>query len=356
MENKLLADAMKAEGEVMLLTAEAEKEAHLEACKTLVEEVKAVRQTAPREAQARVFEEKVRRREQLTKEKAEAWAKFEEEKRIEQERKDDLIRQIRALERVPKQRVKMFDPTESSGVGLLEEMSLVELKERLELNKARYEEEEEERRRLILRRKREKEVDLRARVKNISRIRSTFSPSHSRLLSAWLCLHAAPLTRPPPPLPCRCRICSQPRSTRPPQEGGGGQVGGGASRAGAGQPGGGQQDHRQEARATQGGGAARSGGGAHREAAHVPRGGKGGHRRAPLRAADAGGGAPSHEAASRCAAGRQDCGGDQAHREKRAAHSPACGSEAKEGVGGGGGAIAGCCTAANVCGLRRDHE
>ena len=201
MENKLLADAMKAEGEVMLLTAEAEKEAHLEACKTLVEEVKAVRQTAPREAQARVFEEKVRRREQLTKEKAEAWAKFEEEKRIEQERKDDLIRQIRALERVPKQRVKMFDPTESSGVGLLEEMSLVELKERLELNKARYEEEEEERRRLILRRKREKEVDLRARVKNISRIRSTFSPSHSRLLSAWLCLHAAPLTRPPPPSP-----------------------------------------------------------------------------------------------------------------------------------------------------------
>ena len=178
MENKLLADAMKAEGEVMLLTAEAEKEAHLEACKTLVEEVKAVRQTAPREAQARVFEEKVRRREQLTKEKAEAWAKFEEEKRIEQERKDDLIRQIRALERVPKQRVKMFDPTESSGVGLLEEMSLVELKERLELNKARYEEEEEERRRLILRRKREKEVDLRARVKNISRIRNAASAAN----------------------------------------------------------------------------------------------------------------------------------------------------------------------------------
>ena len=188
MENKLLADAMKAEGEVMLLTAEAEKEAHLEACKTLVEEVKAVRQTAPREAQARVFEEKVRRREQLTKEKAEAWAKFEEEKRIEQERKDDLIRQIRALERVPKQRVKMFDPTESSGVGLLEEMSLVELKERLELNKARYEEEEEERRRLILRRKREKEVDLRARVKNISRIRSTFPPP---TLSPPLCVVAS---------------------------------------------------------------------------------------------------------------------------------------------------------------------
>lgn len=131
-----------------------------------------MRQRAPREAEAKVFEARVARRKQINEELEAARLKFEEEQRIEQARKDDLIRQIRALERVPKQRVKLFDPTESSGVGLLEEMSLVELKERLELNKARYEEEEQERRRNILRRKREKEVDLRNRVKNISRIRS----------------------------------------------------------------------------------------------------------------------------------------------------------------------------------------
>ena len=58
-----------------------------------------------------------------------------EEKKIEQERRDDLIRQIRELERIPIKRSTGFDPTETPGYGLLEEMSLVELKERLEIQK-----------------------------------------------------------------------------------------------------------------------------------------------------------------------------------------------------------------------------
>ena len=58
-----------------------------------------------------------------------------EEKKIVQERRDDLIRQIRELERIPIKRSTGFDPTETPGYGLLEEMSLVELKERLEIQK-----------------------------------------------------------------------------------------------------------------------------------------------------------------------------------------------------------------------------
>ena len=58
-----------------------------------------------------------------------------EEKKIEQERRNDLIRQIRELERIPIKRTTGFDPTETPGYGLLEEMSLVELKERLEIQK-----------------------------------------------------------------------------------------------------------------------------------------------------------------------------------------------------------------------------
>ncbi len=61
-----------------------------------------------------------------------------EEKKIEKERRDNLISQIRELERIPMKRSSGFDPTETPGYGLLEEMSLVELKERLEIQKKMF--------------------------------------------------------------------------------------------------------------------------------------------------------------------------------------------------------------------------
>ena len=68
------------------------------------------------------------------------------EKKLELERRDEIVRQIRELEKLPMIRTTGFDPTETQGIGLLEEMSLVELKERLEIQKKMLKEQIESKR------------------------------------------------------------------------------------------------------------------------------------------------------------------------------------------------------------------
>ena len=63
-------------------------------------------------------------------------AKVAEEAR-EQEAMEDRVKQLKALHHVHRQDPKVFNPTESAGLGLLDEMSLVEMHERHAINKAR---------------------------------------------------------------------------------------------------------------------------------------------------------------------------------------------------------------------------
>ena len=85
-------------------------------------------------------------RNQISKEIAEALKRKRDEEEFEHRRKQELIRQIRELEKIPIVRTKGFDPTETGGYGLLEEMSIAELRERIEFNKRKLEQETEQKR------------------------------------------------------------------------------------------------------------------------------------------------------------------------------------------------------------------
>merc|ERR1712190_639784 len=89
----------------------------------------------------------------------------------EMERKRDLIRQIRALEKVPGERFKMFDPAEPPCQGLLEEMSLAELRERLINEQAKQAKELEDKRERQLEKKVEKQNELAEKAALLAKIR-----------------------------------------------------------------------------------------------------------------------------------------------------------------------------------------
>lgn len=90
--------------------------------------------------------------------------------------------------------VKVFDPTESSGLRILGEMSYAELQERLGLAKAREAEKEEERRQAIIQEKRARQEELKGRVENIVRVRGKGAPF-------CVCAKRSPLPHPPFSLP-----------------------------------------------------------------------------------------------------------------------------------------------------------
>ena len=136
---------MKSESYAMKRQHEAEKSEAAMINRELVEEAQ-LRRHLPAEAMKKIAADNQKKRIAI---QEEIKAKLEQkaiEDEIEQARRNDLIRRIRALERVHREHVKVFDPTESGGHGLLEEMSLVELHERLQINEIREKEMVQDRR------------------------------------------------------------------------------------------------------------------------------------------------------------------------------------------------------------------
>lgn len=152
-----------------------EKAGEVDLRRRIAEQVRAVEYIAPAQARASMIQTRRSAHDAVREQSIALEAQRRLEREAEAAERLEVIRQIRALERVPAVHVKTFDPSRADNHGLLDEMSLIELRERLVLVKKRADEEVEERRRGILRAKREKEELMLARVENIQRMRAQAS-------------------------------------------------------------------------------------------------------------------------------------------------------------------------------------
>jgi len=167
---QIFAEVQKEELAVELERKDVEKIYELAGKQKLVEATQEERINC-RLAEQEATKAKEEKAEAMRKEKEAELERKKREDEQEMERKKDLIRQIRALEKAPVERYKMFDPAEPPCQGLLEEMSLAELKERLKIAAVQQEKEVDDKRERQLARKIEKQEELTEKAEVLAKVR-----------------------------------------------------------------------------------------------------------------------------------------------------------------------------------------
>ncbi|KAJ1428363.1 hypothetical protein B484DRAFT_395966 [Ochromonadaceae sp. CCMP2298] len=177
-DNITVANLMREQSGVIKRQKELEDEIEMLRNQEVVQGITAVRDTAPAEATRKIAEKRVEIgrliREDLERARA---AKIEEDREGE-EVKADKIRQLRALNTVHKEHIVVFDPTLHAGIGLLDEMSYMEMQVRRRQEKEREEEVERVKRVEISRDKERKMSVLDKRKEVIMRARDIKAQAH----------------------------------------------------------------------------------------------------------------------------------------------------------------------------------
>ncbi|NXH10270.1 CFA99 protein, partial [Bucco capensis] len=170
-ENKKKADLMREEkAELMHQYAEKRLEEQKE-MRELVEQVVEGHKNA-KQAKTKLQKYKQQIVQEVCEENRELLRQALEEEEEKLRKKCELIQQIRALESLPSIRHKTVDLTETGGHGLICEMSIVELRERLALLREAQKAAEEEKRDQIIQEKQAKEQLLLDKLDQISLFRA----------------------------------------------------------------------------------------------------------------------------------------------------------------------------------------
>ncbi|XP_043201778.1 cilia- and flagella-associated protein 99-like [Amphibalanus amphitrite] len=143
---------------------------------TLAEHVRrtvvALRERA-REAVSAVTQQKVTDARQFGEETLSLVREAQQQREEERQQRAQLIQEIRQLETTPLPRFKELDLTETAGHGLLDEMSIVELRERLALLNMRRTAELREKNQMILKKKKEQEQQMELAEEILARFHET---------------------------------------------------------------------------------------------------------------------------------------------------------------------------------------
>lgn len=178
-ENKFNAAKMKVQAQIRDDQRQHEKLVTHEAKQELISMIQDQRVCAEDEKE-KVVQKNKEVRDQVHQEINQALARRKAEDEAELRKREELIRQIRELEKIPIVRTQGFDPTETSGHGLLNEMSIAELRERIEYEKIRQQAETEKRREQNLKGKSEKSDMLKDTSEKIQKARNDLKEKKDR--------------------------------------------------------------------------------------------------------------------------------------------------------------------------------
>jgi len=182
-DNQTVAALMREQAEIIVAKKAIENEIATIERRQQAMSIARVRDVAPQVAVEKVVRTRVEAGRQMRDELEALRVAKEASDKVEEETRADKIRQLRAVNTVHRARISVFDPTKTAGIGLLDEMSYMEMKERVAAEKMRAEVVELNRRADIVEAKLKKAKDLEHRTLTVLRARQVKADANKEYYS-----------------------------------------------------------------------------------------------------------------------------------------------------------------------------